>query len=97
MHSVGLLVVLMKKLTTIEYATIAFASLILTCGIVWLVSPQEFAVVHAGIDGRGRSPRTAVTYLTESGSRMWGVLMMVFGAGLVGLILYFRKNESDDD
>ena len=75
-----------KPFTSAETGALAFAIVLIAAGLIRLVWPREAVVVHATNDVVGW-PGALTETVTRAGSRVYGVLPILFGGGLAAFAL----------
>ncbi len=81
----------MKNITSREFGGLVFAVILFLSGFVWLVWPQEGVVVRATNDFSG-VPGGVAEVVSKKGSRIYGIISMVVGAGVGALAVYRPKS-----
>ena len=81
----------MKRLTTIELCGLVLGIMFLVFGVIAIIWPQAGVVFHFTNDALGMSPRSEPEAVSASGSRVYGVLALLLGAGIVAASLYHEK------
>jgi hypothetical protein len=71
----------MKRITPIEIGVLLFAAALFVMGFIWLVWPREMAVGHATNDAMGW-PGGFTEFVSRTGSRIYGIMGMLLGAGM---------------
>jgi hypothetical protein len=80
----------MKRFTSTEIAALIMATAFVVVGFIWLVWPREMVILHVTNDFVGW-PGSIVEYVNKRGSRIYGVMVMLLGAGIAALALYRSK------
>jgi hypothetical protein len=83
----------MKKLTSTEFGGLVLAIVFFAAGIVFLAWPRGRVALHP-IDGVYGPGGTDIELVSESGSRIYGVLSLGLGAGVGALALYRPKSRA---
>jgi hypothetical protein len=81
----------MKRLSAIEFCGLLLGIVFLAFGLFTIIWPQTGVVFHFTNDVLGMSPRSEPEVVTASGSRVYGVLSLLLGAGIVAASLYREK------
>jgi hypothetical protein len=81
----------MKRLTTIELCGLVLGVIFLVFGVIMIIWPQTGVVFHFTNDALGMSPRSEPEVVTATGSRVYGVLAVLLGSGIVTASLYREK------
>ena len=77
----------MKRFTSSERGTLVLAVVFFVTSFVFLVWPQETVVVHPVNDVIGWQ-ESVTSFVSKTGSRIYGVIAMFIGAGTAALVLY---------
>lgn len=77
-------------LTGIEKSALFLAALFVVIGLWLAIWPRAMVVVHFIIVG-DTLPGTWLEPVSETGARVYGVLGLLFGAGIAALALYRRR------
>lgn len=82
--------VIMKRYTNMEYSVAVTGLMSIVIGIVIIVHPVEFTMIHDSTSGRAKVPALGPdtpVHVSKTGSRVYGVLCLVMGLGISCLAL----------
>jgi hypothetical protein len=83
----------MNRMTSIEYCGLALGVFLVLAGSTMVIWPQPAMIPHFTNDALGMFPHSEPEFVTTSGARVYGLLSIVCGAGVVWLAAYRRKND----
>ena len=77
----------MRRLTGIELGILALAGLFIVVGAIMVIHPTEADVFHQAYN----FARSSIEHVSREKSRIYGVLAMLIGAGMVWMVFYGRR------
>lgn len=83
----------MKKLTTIELCGLGFGAALILFGLFLIAFPQPARVPHYGHGAFSSASQATLENVTEGGSRTYGAISLLLGAGL-GLLAFYPARRS---
>lgn len=81
----------MRRFTSTEIGGLILGMLLLLGGLDSVIWPQAGAVPHFTNDVLGLSPGTKMEVVSTAGARVYGLLAIMFGAGIVTIAMYRGK------
>ena len=78
----------MRRLTGTEFGMLGLAGVLFFFGADSIIHPTEMDVFH---QATYRHVSYSVEHVSKTGSKIYGVLMILFGVGLVSAVLYGRR------
>lgn len=81
----------MKHLTTVERCGLLLGCTFVVCGAHTIIWPETGVMFRFSGGGRGLSPGYAIEEVTEAKSKLYGVLAVILGAGVIAGALYTEK------
>ena len=81
----------MKRLSTIEVCGCVFGIVFLLFGIAAILRPHTGVVFHAANDAIGMLVPSQPEVVTARSSRIYGILAILLGSGLLAGALYHEK------
>lgn len=77
----------MRRLNGSELAALALAMLLLVLGLVMISRPSDELIFH----GSTRSFPPSIEFISKDRSRSYGIISILFGAGIVVMVFYRRR------
>jgi hypothetical protein len=81
----------MKRLSPTELGGVILGAILFVGGLVLVIWPQPGVVPHFTNNALGMSPRSEMEVVSASGARLYGILGMLLGSGIVLLAVYRGK------
>jgi hypothetical protein len=81
----------MKRFSSIEIGALILGILFFLVGLDAVIWPQSGVVPHFTNDVWGMSPKTDMEVVSTTGARVYGVLAMLFGAGIAAMAICREK------
>jgi uncharacterized protein YjeT (DUF2065 family) len=80
----------MRRLTGVEFGILVLSALFIIFGAAMLIQPTEGFVFHQAY----RWAKSSVEHVSKDGARVYGVLSILLGVGMVWMVFYGRGKSS---
>ncbi len=83
----------MKPFTPTERAALVAGIALIIVGLTLFLWPREVSIAHAVNDREGTPAGVVAERVSKGGSRVYGVVALLFGAGFVSASVYGRSAQ----
>ena len=81
----------MKRLSALEIAGLVLGAVLFFVGLAAVISPKPGIVQHFTNSDTGTSVRTETEVVSATGSRVYGIMAMLLGVGIIALAVYHKR------